>query len=88
MAHFRSLAVSSYLQHLVDHGFLQICLPQHSYDPRVDMLLNRVPMAVNPVLQSPFARMQHMGDCMDGINDQLVWLAYRMEDLAYRRPGE
>ena len=70
-------------QHLADHPFFQQCLTQQSYDPHVDMLLNTMLMAVEPILQSPLTCMQRKGDyILDGIRDQLYWLTDYIDDLA------
>ena len=70
------------LRHLADHAFFQRCLTQHSYAPQVDVLLNTLLMAADRILQSRLTRMQHKEYYMDGIRNQLYWLADYIDDLA------
>ena len=63
-------------------GFLQNCLSKHSYDPRIDELLNIMLVAVNSILQIPLDRMQHKRDSMQEIGWELQLLASRMDDFA------
>ena len=46
------------------------------------MLLNTLLMAVNPILQSPLTHMQQKEDYMNGIQNQLYWLAEYISDLS------
>ena len=63
--------------------FLQNCLSPHSYDPRIDELLNTMLVAVNSILQIPLDRKQHKRDSMEGIGVELNILASLMDDFAH-----
>ena len=86
MAHYRFLAVSRSLQPLAYHEFLQKCMSQPSYDPRIDVLLNNMVGAVESVLQLPPGCIQNRRGSTQEIGEQLGWLALYMLHLSHSDP--
>ena len=82
MKHIRSLAVSCALQHLANHGFLQRYISQHTYNPKVDALLDTMLGAVDSILQLPPGYIQSRRESTREIGEQLNSLAIYAYDLS------
>ena len=87
MTHYRFLAVSRSLQPLAYHEFLQKCMSQPSYHPRIDVLLNTMLGAADSILRLPPGCIQNRRESTEEIGEQLNWLAIYMYYLSISNPS-